>query len=320
MKKALFLLAIVVAIGISCENKVRSEDLALNEKINSLSIIIDDQLWNGAIGDSLRNKFATPVVGLPQEEPLFTINQYPVKLLEGFMAHSRNILLIKKAESNYFEIRKNQYAKPQTVVYIYGKTTTDILSQLETNADKIIETFKAGEIAVIQAKIRSRLMSDDSLKKNFNVSVAVPTGYQIALKAPGFLWLKREITSGNTSVLIYEVPISSLNGDKVERMVHIRDSIGKLHILGSRPGTSMITENSYTPYFSDRSLKGKYAFEIRGTWALDGDYMSGPFLNYCIKDPVNQRYLILEGFCYAPSQQTRDLMFELEAILKSVKF
>jgi hypothetical protein len=34
------------------------------------SVVIDDQLWNGEIGDSIRNKFASPVIGLPQEEPL----------------------------------------------------------------------------------------------------------------------------------------------------------------------------------------------------------------------------------------------------------
>jgi hypothetical protein len=35
------------------------------------------------VGDSIRNKFASPVLGLPQEEPIFLLNQYPVKLLEG---------------------------------------------------------------------------------------------------------------------------------------------------------------------------------------------------------------------------------------------
>jgi hypothetical protein len=29
-----------------------------------------DQLWN-EVGDSIRNKFASPVLGLPQEEPIF---------------------------------------------------------------------------------------------------------------------------------------------------------------------------------------------------------------------------------------------------------
>jgi hypothetical protein len=35
-------------------------------KVNNISVIIDEQ-WNGEIGDSIRNKFASPVIGLPQE-------------------------------------------------------------------------------------------------------------------------------------------------------------------------------------------------------------------------------------------------------------
>ena len=47
--------------------------------------------------------------------------------------------------------------------------------------------------------------------------------------------------------------------------------------------------------------------------------MAGPFLNYIIKDPENNRLLVLEGFIFAPSTNKRDYMFELEAILKSLK-
>jgi hypothetical protein len=61
-------------------------------------------------------------------------------------------------------------------------------------------------------------------------------------------------------------------------------------------------------------------FETKGTWQLENDYMSGPFINYSILDKKNNRILVLEGFCYAPSKEKRDLMFELEAIIKSVKF
>ena len=48
--------------------------------------------------------------------------------------------------------------------------------------------------------------------------------------------------------------------------------------------------------------------------------MSGPFINYNIIDRANKRILVLEGFCYDPSKEKRDLMFELEAIIKSVEF
>ncbi|MFV8357050.1 DUF4837 family protein [Flavobacterium sp. XS1P32] len=36
-------------------------------------------------------------------------------------------------------------------------------------------------------------------------------------------------------------------------------------------------------------------------------------------DTQYNRILVLEGFCYAPSKEKRDLMHELESIIKSVE-
>ena len=52
---------------------------------------------------------------------------------------------------------------------------------------------------------------------------------------------------------------------------------------------------------------------------MKNDYMSGPFINYSIFDKENKQILVLEGFCYAPLKEKRDLMFELESIIKSIK-
>ncbi len=41
------------------------------------------------------------------------------------------------------------------------------------------------------------------------------------------------------------------------------------------------------------------------------------FINYAIRDEENERYLIIEGFTYAPSMEKRNLQFELESIIKS---
>jgi hypothetical protein len=80
----------------------------------------------------------------------------------------------------------------------------------------------------------------------------------------------------------------------------------------------MITEEGYAPYLFEMKLNGREAFETRGTWELKNDFMSGPFINYAILDRKHNRMLILEGFCYSPSKEERDLMHELEAIIKSV--
>ncbi|HWS61058.1 MAG TPA: DUF4837 family protein [Flavobacterium sp.] len=315
-----FSIVLTSLLFFSCKKQETRLPRKATGNINTISVIIDNQLWNGEIGESIRNKFASPVIGLPQEEPLFTINQYPIKLMEGFMTDSRTIIVIKKENKTQFEIKKNQYASPQNVFHISGKTNGDILKIIEKNAAKIIQIIKEAEIAENQRINRLSLMNPKIIRNKFQISLEVPTGYNYVLQSTKFLWLKKEIISGNTSLLIYEVPIKTIkNGSNmITNIIKTRDSIGNLYISGTDLDTQMITEEGYSPYLFKLNLNGKETYETKGTWELKNDFMSGPFVNYAIIDEVNERVLILEGFCYSPSKEERDLMHELESIIKSI--
>src|SRR4051812_5078236 len=320
MNKNLFLLVSLLSLLLfSCKKKEDAPRKATG-KINTISVVIDNQLWNGEVGDRIRTKFASPVIGLPQEEPLFTINQYPAKLMEGFMTDSRTIIVVKKEHETKFEIRKNQYASPQNVFHISGKTNTAILEIIEKNAPKIIQIIKETEIAESQRINKKSLINPVMIKNKFQISLEVPSSYAIVFQNDKFLWLKKEIISGNTSLLIYEVPINSIKKapNPIANIIKMRDSIGNLYIRGTELDTQMITEDGYAPYLFKTKLDGKETFETRGTWELKNDFMSGPFINYAIVDKKHNRMLILEGFCYSPSKEERDLIQELESIIKSV--
>jgi hypothetical protein len=76
-------------------------------------VIIDDQMWDGEIGDSVHNKFASVKYWFYSEEPLY--NSYPVKLMEASWRDSRNIILIKKKRWNG---NQDEVCKPQNVFCI----------------------------------------------------------------------------------------------------------------------------------------------------------------------------------------------------------
>ena len=320
MNKAHFLFLFISFIFFSCEKKNDNLPRKTTGKINTISVIIDDQLWNGEVGDSIRNKFDSPVIGLPQEEPLFSINQYPIKLLEGFMTDNRAIIVVKKGEENKFEIKKNKYASPQNVFHISGKTGTDIIEILEKNAPKMILLIKETEIAESQRINSQSLLDPKVIANKFHISLQIPSNYAYILHKSKFMWLKKEIIGGNTSLLIYEVPITSIkkNSNLIVSIIKMRDSIANLYISGTEPKSNMITEEAYAPYLFKITLDGKKTYETKGTWELKNDFMAGPFINYAIFDKENNRFLVLEGFCYAPSKEKRDLMHELESIIKSV--
>lgn len=320
MNKDFFLLLLISVLLFSCKKKDDDLPRKTKGKVNSISVIIDDQLWNGEIGDSIRNKFASAVIGLPQEEPLFTINQYPVKLMEGFMTDNRNIIVIKKGEKNKFVIRKDQYAAPQNVFHITGNTASDILTLIGNYTPEIIKIIRQTEIDEIKKLNKKALLDPKIVANKFQISIDIPSSYVYMVKEDNFIWLKKEIISGSTSLVIYQVPLKTIRNEDnlVSNIIKTRDSIGNLYIHGKELDTDMITEEAYAPYFFKIKLDGKPAYEMKGTWELKNDFMSGPFVNYTIIDNENDRVLVLEGFCYSPSKEKRDMMLELEAIIKSI--
>lgn len=318
MNKAHFLCVLLSVVLVSCLKKEANLPRKTSGAINTISVIIEDQLWNGEVGDSIRNKFASPVIGLPEEEPLFTINQFPIQLLEGFATASRAIIIVKKATENKFEINKNQYASPQNVFHISGKTAVEILQLLEEHSPEIIRYIKQAEISESQRINQKALLPAGLFKKQFQLSLQVLSNFEQVMRKPNFVWLKKNSISGSSSLLLYQLPLKTIRTSTVSAAIlSMRDSIGK-YIQGTEPQTYMISETGYTPYFFKSTLDHRLAYETRGTWQLQNDYMSGPFINYTIVDSINKRLVVLEGFCYSPSKEKRDVMHELDAIMHSV--
>jgi hypothetical protein len=136
-----------------------------------------------------------------------------------------------------------------------------------------------------------------------------------------FFWIRKDIPKGNMEILVYAVPLNQIDRDTsvIANIIKMRDSIGKAHIPGPLEESYMITEEAYAPYLFNSKVDGKFAYETKGTWEVKNAFMAGPFINYAVRDSANNRYIILEGFTFAPATAKRDNMFELEAILKSAK-
>ena len=149
----------------------------------------------------------------------------------------------------------------------------------------------------------------------------MPSVYSTFKEAPGIVWYQKEIQKGSLNILAYELPNAKIDYSKklLAQIITIRDSIGQSFIPGRSEGSYVITEAAYEPYIYKTSIAGFSAIETRGTWEVKSDFMAGPFLNYVIRDTLNNRQLVLEGFVFAPSLAKRDYIFEVDAILQSVQ-
>ena len=324
MKKTIGVLVVMLLLLVSCNDSDKKKNRIVsdsNGNLNNLSVVIDNESWNGSVGEAIRDIFALPVKGLPQKEPLFNISQIPTAVFADFTTKSRIILKIEKGDSASVSINRNVYAKPQKVVVVKGDSKPVIISALKDNAERIIQAFKAEEIKERQRQISKSLNDDKPIKDSLGVSVKYPSFYRTAKATKDFSWLRRDINTGTVNVMLYEVPMNVFKIDSTipQQIIKVRDSIGKQHIPGPTDGSYMKTEEAYSPFFNTTILDGKPSFEMRGTWDVEGAFMAGPFVTYVIRDDENKRFLVAEGFVFAPSVNKREYMFEVEAIIKSLR-
>jgi hypothetical protein len=326
--KKITLLLVAILTFISCEQGQSKKVLKeANGRINHLMIVAKPSEWQGKIGDELRKIISEPVLGLPQPEAQFEISQLPPDKFGSMFRASRSVLQVGIGESNTFEVATDVYAEPQKILTIIGKSEEEVIKLIQENSKKIVSIFKDADIKSVQKRIRKKQLSVASSKtlQKLGISLSIPENYNLVEDNGDFLWYRYRITGNNgmtlgssIEIFAYSVPLPE-NENIADEIVPIRNAFGKKNIPGQIEDSYMITEKAYTPHTFNVELAGRKAFETRGKWEVKNVFMAGPFLNYTVVDKPNNRLIIVEGLTYAPGVNKRDYMFEVEAILKSLK-
>lgn len=315
-------LVLAILMFISCDNTGDKRLLSSSSgNINSLSVVIDNELWEAKVGEAVRQVLAAPVYGLPQEEPLFSLRQMPPKVFTDFATKNRTVLKIETGKAADTKFLKDAFAKPQRLILITGMSSDEIINQIELNAEAIVSAFKAEELKEKQRRIRISLHKNNTIEENLGLSIRFPSVYRIAKEEDNFYWIRKDIKTGSMNLMVYEMPLGAVSDDEnaINDIIKMRDSIGKAHIPGPVEGSYMITEAAYTPFLNRTIIDNKPTIETKSTWEVKNAFMAGPFINYIIEDKTNNRLVVAEGFTFAPSIEKRDQIFELEAIIRSIR-
>jgi len=308
---------------ISCETGEQKKILkAANGRINHVLLVIKNSEWEGPIGDELRTIIAEPVLGLPQPEAQFEVSQVPPENFGSMFRATRSVLKIGLGDENSYSVNSNVYASPQRIVTITGKNEDELIAEIQKNSQNIISVYKDADIISAQRRILKKYW-DPTKIETFNkqgFSLKIPRNYDKVEDNGDFVWYRYHLNGGNSMELFaYTVPILSEDDENGNNIVATRNAFGKANVPGQIEDSYMITEEAYTPHTFEVEFAGKKAFETRGKWEVKNVYMAGPFLSYSVIDKPNNRIIVIEGLTFAPGVHKRDYMFELEAILKTLK-
>ncbi|KJD36743.1 group I intron homing endonuclease [Tamlana sedimentorum] len=325
MIRYIILSAFTLFFLVSCGNKKKSDnDIYIADAsgaINNVSVVMENDLWNGSVGEAVRSVLAKPIYGLPQDEPTFTISQIPPTVFSGFVTKNRTVLKIETNKAPGFVVKDDVYAKPQKVIVVSGKTKQEIIDLILENEVKIVDVFHNMELAERARQMAKSPHNYKSIEEKLGLTIDFSSIYRIAKETDNFFWIRKDITTGTTNLLLYELPYDAIkrNDSVVNQIIAIRDSIGKQFIEGPVEGSYLATEAAYTPFHGETILDNKPTLETKGIWDVKNAFMGGPFINYAIEDKVNNRWVVIEGFAFAPSVDKRNYVLELESIIKSIE-
>ena len=320
MKKSCFLL--IILLTFSCNDNPNISDAFVPQssgKINHVTVVMPEKDWNNLLGEQVRNSMELIFEGLPLDEPQYSLVYMNPKAFSGFARQNRNILLFQKDTLVGLQLLKNKYARPQILAKINGPDAEVQGFYLEENAALIRQTIGENERIEKLRRIKKSPTTEKTLSRQLGISLIYPSAYKTVKDTTNFVWVQKPIRKGHLNIIAYNLPENVLKGKFNERILNIRDSIGKLYVPGRLKGSYLITERAFKPYFYKTKLNGKMSYLTKGTWEVANDFMAGPFVNYMIHDTDQKKWIVLEGFVFAPSISKREYMFELNTIISTFK-
>ena len=320
--------------------------------LNEIVVIMDADMWNGAVGDTLRYYYSSAYPLLPQPEPIFDLRHFTPEELnkDPLRKELRTYMIVgnlkdgnspatkmiihdigeenarkAKEDKDYNSaLGRDKWAKGQLLIYEFGYSEDELIAILKENFPAVRKRVNEHDDQKINAFVyqsgeNKRL--EEEIKKDMNVSIRLPGDYFRAINDDDIIWLRRETDETSSNIILKKIPYTERSQLSKENIIAIRDSIGKKYISSTLPGTYMQTNGIDLPILTEvTKINGYYTLEARGIWEIVDDYMGGAFISYLILNPNTNELLFVDGFLHAPGEDKRNLMQYIEHIIKTIKF
>lgn len=330
-----FSLIAVILISImslsSCLNEDKQKEIRKARSVGGTSEILmitqNDEQWEGAMGQAVRDFFEQEQYGLPQPEKNFKVAHLNIDALNDMFKKHRNLIIAKidsDIKNPLVETQKNWMSDPQFVIRITAPSKESWVRTFDSQKDGLKLMFDQNERARFQEFFRPTTDTKivNQLKKKFGVKMNIPEGYFIGIDQDDFMWIRKETADMSMAFLVYELPYKDTADFNPDNIIKVRDSIVKKYIPGPIDGSYMTTDKEFLkPIFKTLpEFPAGYAVETRGLWNVVGDFMAGPFVSYSIVNPEHTKIVTAEGWVYYPNKDKRDLLRQQESILYSLRF
>ncbi|MFT6148601.1 MAG: hypothetical protein ACJAUH_001287 [Saprospiraceae bacterium] len=338
----------------NCSEQQRS---TLRPKPNAIGtpaqtlIVIEQELWDSPVGDSIRYNLGAAFPLLPAPEPILDMTNIKFEDMRDIKFQWKNIIFVGDLESqsetaqfikktigeeaeasaaediNYnYAAQNDRWAKNQQIAYIFANGKENLAKAVSQRAKVIIGKVYKNDKTMIQATTYSMGKAEGiitDLRADLLINLKVPGDYRIAFKNDDHFWLRKETRKVDMNLLIQKIPYTEGVAVDKENIIRIRNEFGKDYIASGTDNTYMSTDlTSLKPpvYFNQIAVNGNYTLEARGIWRMENGFMGGAFVSYLVYHEATQSLIFMDGFVYAPELSKRKYIQRLQVIMDSLEF
>lgn len=320
-------------------------------RINGITVIADQQLWDSEVGDTLRNYYESAYLILPQPESIFDLTHYTVEdiMQEPTRKEMRNYIILAnladenspttklvmedigsekarraKEDPTYNSmVGRDKWARGQVLIYQFAYSDDALMENIKRSFSAVAKRIYEADEERIDATLfvegeNQKLM--DEIRTDLGVQMRIPKSYFTAVNDDDIVWIRKETQKYSSNIMLKKMPYTDQSQLTRESIKAVTDSLGK-YVSSQIPDTYIKVNDVDLPMFVDATtVNNNYALEARGIWEMENDFMGGPFISYLIHNPEKNELLFVEGFVYAPGEKKRDYMRNLEYLISTIRF
>ncbi len=319
-------------------------------RLNEIVVVADEDLWEGSLQDTFLFYFESAYPIMPAPEPLFDVRHFTyddlvaeplrkelrtyVFLADISDANSRTTNIIRgdigddrflKAQKGEITTAagKDKWARGQLIVFLMGNGEEQLAESIRKNFPSIARKVNDHDQGILEARVfaaRDNPGLSRKIAQEYGIRLNIPARFQIAMDNPdeNIIWLRKDDKESILNLVIRKFNYTNSNQLTPEYLKKIRDDYGVDYVSTNQPGSFMLINDRDLPMYDySYEINGLYTKEIRGIWEISNDFMGGPFASYLILDKDRNQLIFIDTFVYAPGKNKRDMMQQLEFIVKS---
>lgn len=341
-----FILFILILSGCNTETgeKIKRDLLPIARGENDeIILVIDSAQWKGEIGDELRGTYQKYMPMLPQDEYEFSVSKVNPRKVNDVFRHAKNMIfvmtldsrslesravreyftdnslkMIQKDSSIFYTVRRDEFAKGQIVLYLFGQSEEILAQKIGDNRAALKSLFASA----VRERTRDDVLAQTEkqkvavIKEDHPYTIQVPFGWDLAKNLPDFIWMRKLAAQSELNVFVYEGAYDDRG--VFGKIDEFRDEITSQYLRDSEKPEIFIKRQPQVPVFTQRvSFKDMFAVEARGLWKISDSSGGGPFVSYTFVNEKTQKIYYIEGYVYSPATKKKHLVREVEAILST---